>query len=137
MENLIGNPSTPFPLRARKILSHEEMKLLTEEEIKDFLSQLKTGWKIVQIGEDPVKSSKAGISALQKLFNWASFVKAMEFVNKIAVVAEEAGHHPDISIHYNKVEIILWSHFVNGLSLNDFIVAAKIDSPSQIKSKGF
>ena len=99
----------------KKILSHEEMVALKPEEIKDYLSQLKEGWSL---DGDKIK----------KLFKFDDFVKAMEFVNKIAAVAEEAGHHPDITIQYNKVEITLWSHFISGLSMNDFIVAAKIDN---------
>lgn len=60
-------------------------------------------------------------------FKFKNFVKAMEFVNKAAEIAENEGHHPDISIHYNKVKIELWTHAINGLSENDFIVAAKIE----------
>jgi 4a-hydroxytetrahydrobiopterin dehydratase len=54
--------------------------------------------------------------------------QAMKFVNQVAELAEKEGHHPDIAIHYNKVEIILWTHFVKGLSINDFILAVKIDN---------
>ncbi len=100
----------------QKILSHEEMKLLTEEEIKDYLSQLKN-WEY----------QRGPTSLIRRGFKFDDFVKAMEFVNKVADIAEKEGHHPDIAIHYNKVEITLWSHFINGLSMNDFIIAAKID----------
>ena len=51
----------------------------------------------------------------------------MGFVNKVAEVAESEGHHPDIQIHYSQVNIELWTHSINGLSENDFIVATKID----------
>ena len=51
----------------------------------------------------------------------------MKFVNRVADLAEDEGHHPDIIISYNKVEIILWTHAIGGLSTNDFILAAKID----------
>src|SRR3989344_2726222 len=105
MENLIN----------KKILSHEEMVKLNEDDIKDYLSQV-NNWEFLE-------SNK-----ITKEFKFKDFVKAMEFVNKIAVVAEEEGHHPDIAIHYNKVEITLWSHFINGLSINDFIIAAKINN---------
>lgn len=105
MENLINKRCVP----------HEKMVALNQEEIKDYLSQLKEGWTL----ED---------SKIKKLFKFEDFVKAMEFVNKIADVAEQEGHHPDIAIYYNKVEITLWTHFINGLSENDFIVAAKIDT---------
>lgn len=64
---------------------------------------------------------------LYKKFKFKNFIEAMKFVNKIAEIAENEGHHPDFSVHYNKVEAELWTHAINGLSENDFIVAAKID----------
>ena len=64
---------------------------------------------------------------IQKVFKFSDFKEAMQFVNVVADIAENAGHHPDIYIFYNKVEIILWTHAIEGLSLNDFILAAKID----------
>ena len=66
-------------------------------------------------------------NSISKNFSFASFSKAMEFVNKVANIAEQEGHHPDISIHWNIVEIELWTHAIKGLSENDFILAAKID----------
>ena len=64
---------------------------------------------------------------LFKKFKFKNFAEAMKFVNKIAQIAEQEGHHPDFCVHYNKVEVELWTHVINGLSENDFIVAAKID----------
>jgi 4a-hydroxytetrahydrobiopterin dehydratase len=52
----------------------------------------------------------------------------MDFVDKIGKISEEQGHPPDIHIYYNKVTIELYTHAVNGLSTNDFILAAKIDA---------
>ena len=124
MKNLINNPSAPFdatqdkPLRARKCVSHEEMKLLTEDQVNEYMLELSDKWEALE--NPPVL-----ISAKYK---FADFIEAMKFVNKVAELAEKEGHHPDITIHYNKVEITLWSHFINGLSINDFIVAAKIDN---------
>jgi len=60
-------------------------------------------------------------------FTFENFKKAIDFVNKVADIAEQEGHHPDITINYNKVNIDLWTHAINGLSENDFIMAAKID----------
>ncbi|MFH1239090.1 MAG: 4a-hydroxytetrahydrobiopterin dehydratase, partial [bacterium] len=50
-----------------------------------------------------------------------------DFVNKVAVLAEEQDHHPDISIFYNEVELTFSTHKIGGLSLNDFIMAAKVE----------
>jgi 4a-hydroxytetrahydrobiopterin dehydratase len=51
----------------------------------------------------------------------------MKFVNSVADIANEEGHHPDIYIFYNIVDLELFTHAVKGLSENDFIMAAKID----------
>lgn len=64
---------------------------------------------------------------LSKNFRFKNFVKAMEFVNRMAQVAEQEGHHPDFTVHYNQVEVQIWTHAIDGLSENDFILAAKID----------
>ena len=68
---------------------------------------------------------------LYKKFKFKNFAEAMKFINSIAEIAEQEGHHPDFSVHYNRVEIEIWTHAINGLSENDFIVAAKIDKVSQ------
>lgn len=64
---------------------------------------------------------------IERVFKFSDFKEAMVFVNKVADIAEGEGHHPDIGISYNKVTIVLWTHAIGGLSLNDFILAAKID----------
>jgi 4a-hydroxytetrahydrobiopterin dehydratase len=51
----------------------------------------------------------------------------MQFVNAVAELAESEGHHPDIYIFWNRVRLELWTHAINGLSENDFILAAKIN----------
>ena len=68
-----------------------------------------------------------GATRLSRLFEFRDFVQAMEFVNRVAGIAEAEGHHPDIEIHWNKVTLTLWTHAIGGLHENDFIVAAKID----------
>lgn len=60
-------------------------------------------------------------------FAFKDFKEAMTFVNKVADIAEGEGHHPDISIMWNKVKLILSTHAINGLSTNDFILAAKVN----------
>src|SRR3990167_2374943 len=65
---------------------------------------------------------------LYKKFKFKNFAEAINFVNSIAEVAEKEGHHPDFCVHYNKVEVELWTHAIKGLSENDFIIAAKIDN---------
>lgn len=65
---------------------------------------------------------------MDREFEFKSFAEALDWVNKVGVVAEEEGHHPDIFIYsWNKVKISLWTHAINGLSINDFILATRID----------
>lgn len=64
---------------------------------------------------------------LRRQFKFKDFQEAMKFVNNVARIAERQGHHPDIYIFYNKVQLDLFTHAVGGLSENDFIMAAKID----------
>jgi 4a-hydroxytetrahydrobiopterin dehydratase len=68
-----------------------------------------------------------GARRLLRRFEFRDFVQAMEFVNRVAGLAEEQGHHPDISIHWNKVDLVLWTHAIGGLHENDFVLASKID----------
>ena len=64
---------------------------------------------------------------LKKSFTFRDFVAAMSFLNDVARIAEEEGHHPDFSVHWNRVDFTIWTHAIGGLSRNDFILAAKID----------
>jgi 4a-hydroxytetrahydrobiopterin dehydratase len=64
---------------------------------------------------------------LRREFKFKDFRTAMEFVNAIAKIVDAQNHHPDITISYNKVTLVLTTHKINGLSINDFIIAAKID----------
>lgn len=72
--------------------------------------------------------SAGDVDKIEKLFKFKNFKEAMVFVNKVAEIAEEEGHHPDIFIQWNKVTLTLWTHAIKGLFDNDFILAAKIDT---------
>jgi len=64
---------------------------------------------------------------LEKQFQFDSFRKNIEFVNRVAEVAELEGHHPNIAIDYKKSVVTIWTHKIDGLTESDFILAAKID----------
>ena len=101
-------------------------KPLTKEEIEKYLSLLKTTWEV----EDDSSSREAMDGQgkeIEKKFKFKDFKDAMVFVNKVADLAESEGHHPDIKINYNKVKITLSTHAIGGLSVNDFIMATKIE----------
>jgi 4a-hydroxytetrahydrobiopterin dehydratase len=64
---------------------------------------------------------------ITKTFTFLNFREALSFVNRVGELAEEQGHHPDISLAWGKVGITSWTHKINGLTESDFILAAKID----------
>lgn len=88
---------------------------LQGDEIQSYFSQLKTSWEVIENRK------------IKRQFKFKNFKEAMVFVNKVAVLAEAEGHHPDIHIFYNKVTIELWTHAIGGLSPNDFIIASKVE----------
>jgi 4a-hydroxytetrahydrobiopterin dehydratase len=64
---------------------------------------------------------------IKREFIFQNFVRAIDFVNKVAELAEEINHHPDISISYNKVRLTLSTHKAGGLTEKDFLLASRID----------
>ena len=65
--------------------------------------------------------------AITRTFDLRDFARAIDFVNAVAEMADDANHHPDIDIRYNKVTITLTTHSVGGLTRNDIELAAGID----------
>ena len=64
---------------------------------------------------------------LEKKFTFKNFITSQDFINKVGKISEKEGHHPDISFGWGYAEIIITTHAIEGLSENDFILAAKID----------
>jgi 4a-hydroxytetrahydrobiopterin dehydratase len=87
---------------------------LIGEEIKDLLRQL-DGWQVVNEHH------------LQRTYQFNDFRESLQFVNRIGVLAEEQGHHPDICLGWGKAEVTIWTHKIDGLTESDFVLAAKID----------
>ena len=92
---------------------------LTLEEVSTLLPQV-PDW---MVSEDAKHISKH--------YKFKDFMGAMNFANKIAEIAEEEGHHPDLAISWGKVGVDLSTHAIGGLSENDFILAAKIEALSR------
>lgn len=90
---------------------------LSEGEENSYLQRL-SGWAI----------DRKDIHKITKQFEFENFDESMDFVNDVAEIARREDHHPDININYNKVNIELSTHKINGLHENDFILAAKIDN---------
>ncbi len=64
---------------------------------------------------------------ITKEFHFGKYDQTISFVNKVAKLADEENHHPVLHVYYGHVVVELWTHSVNGLSENDFILGAKID----------
>lgn len=88
---------------------------LAGESVGYHMQELAGDWKVVNEHH------------IEKDFKFKDFNEALAFVNKVGQVAEIEQHHPDIHLAWGHVKIVLWTHNINGLSENDFIVAAKID----------
>ncbi len=85
-------------------------------EVEDLMQSLHKEWLVVDN------------KLLEREFKFKNFKDAMAFTIQVGNLAEEEGHHPDILLAWGKVKITLWTHKINGLSSNDFILAAKIDA---------
>lgn len=88
---------------------------LGSEKIDEFRKQLNADWQVI----DGKK--------IKRDFKFKDFKEAIAFINKVADIAEDEGHHPDIYVFYNKVTLELSTHAIGGLFDNDFILSAKID----------
>ena len=88
---------------------------LKSKEIKRLLIQLENGWEVYKNKE------------IRKKYLFSKYTDAIIFSNKIADLAEKESHHPFIHINYKEVIIILFTHKINGLHENDFILASKCD----------
>lgn len=66
--------------------------------------------------------------SLTRTFEFDEFMEAVDFVNSVAEIAEEAQHHPDIDIRFNTVTLTLTTHDLGGLTKSDFEVASRIDN---------
>ena len=66
--------------------------------------------------------------SISRLFRFSDFHKTMAFVNALAWIAHQEDHHPDLEVGYNRCTVRYSTHTAQGLSLNDFICAARIDA---------
>lgn len=88
---------------------------ISETEALEFMSVLNKDWRLI----DDKK--------IERDYRFVNFVHTMDFVNKVADLAEQEGHHPVMVIGYGTCKIELWTHALDALSENDFILASKID----------
>jgi 4a-hydroxytetrahydrobiopterin dehydratase len=88
---------------------------LKGDELQELYQQLESGWQIILDHH------------LEKEYIFKNFRDALAFVNRVGEVAEKEGHHPDLFLTWGKVKVSLWTHKIDGLTMSDFILAAKCD----------
>jgi 4a-hydroxytetrahydrobiopterin dehydratase len=104
-----------LPLRNQKCSACDgSVEPLNASQIKGLFNTLDDDWRVVDEHH------------LFRAFHFSNFKKALKFTNRVGELAEEEGHHPDILLGWGKAEVSLWTHSVDGLTLNDFILASKI-----------
>lgn len=116
---------TANELAARKCVPCEGgVPKLSPEEARSQVAKL-VGWALSGDGE-----------RIRKNWTVRNFMAGIDFFNRVAELAEDEGHHPDLHLEgYRNVAIEIWTHAIGGLSENDFILAAKIDRlPVKLKA---
>ncbi|KAH7686037.1 4a-hydroxytetrahydrobiopterin dehydratase protein [Dioscorea alata] len=110
-------------LTAKKCVpcNSKEIRSMSEQSANELLPQVQ-GWNLI---------TDNGTMKLHRSWKVKTFIKGLEFFQIIADVAEAEGHHPDLHlVGWNNVKIDIWTHSVGGLTENDFILAAKINTLS-------
>ena len=87
---------------------------LAGKALEDLARQV-PGWEVV------------GEHHLKREFRFGNFREALEFVNRVGELAEEQGHHPDVSFGWGRAEVVIFTHAIDALTESDFILAAKIN----------
>lgn len=90
---------------------------LNADQTRNLMPQLHENWEIINENRE-----------IKRSFSFANFYETMAFVNAIAWIANGENHHPDLEVGYNYCHVRFMTHALQGLSLNDFICAAKVDA---------
>lgn len=88
--------------------------------LRKFLIALGRGWKVVKTHH------------LEKEFKFKDFKAALAFTNRVGDLAEAEGHHPDIYLSWGRARVTIWTHAIDGLTENDFVLAAKIEGLKKV-----
>lgn len=97
---------------------------LSKDQIDAWLKEI-GAWEISHVGKKVV---------LEKTFEFSNFSEGIHFASEIAKLADAEDHHPELLISWGKVRVHWWTHTVEGLSENDFIMAAKLDHISSAQN---
>jgi 4a-hydroxytetrahydrobiopterin dehydratase len=116
------NAPTLESLAHSKTAPQHDNMAFTQAQIDAHLALL-PGWKFAD-------------GKITKTFKFKNYYETMAFVNVVAAIAHQTDHHPDLSVHYNRLEIAFNTHDVaggkGGISINDFISAARLEAATQL-----
>jgi 4a-hydroxytetrahydrobiopterin dehydratase len=96
-----------------------EKKSLTKEELSQSLKDLAPNW---MTGEN-----EKGVPYIERVHHAKKYLEGIDFVRKVAEMAKDNNHHPDIHINYKRISVRYWTHTVSGVTLADVQMAQKID----------
>ena len=113
MKHLEGAESS---LVQEQCIPCEKSTLLSTNEVSTLLQAIERGWSVVD-GHH-----------LKRRFKFRTFQEALEFTNRVGAIAEVENHHPIITVGWGQADVVIYTHTLDGLSRNDFILASKISS---------
>lgn len=113
MRHLEGAESS---LVSEQCIPCEQATPLSSDEISSLKKSIEGGWSIVDDHH------------LMRTFKFRTFQEALEFTNRVGEIAEDEGHHPVITVGWGKADVVIFTHTIDGLSRNDFVLAAKISA---------
>lgn len=99
-----------------EICNRDSVKV-TEQECAEYLKFL-PHWQII---------TENNVQKLRREFKFTTYQAGLNFTNQVAALAEDENHHPDMILQWGRVTVIWWTHSINALHKNDFILAAKTD----------
>jgi 4a-hydroxytetrahydrobiopterin dehydratase len=102
------------PLAQQRCLALEGQPAFSPAQIEQHLAQA-PGWAFVN-------------GAIEKRYTFADYPRTMAFVNAVALIAQAEDHHPEMHVAWGRCTVRFDTHSVGGISLNDFICAAKVDA---------
>lgn len=104
------------PLASMRCLPCQEgTPPLLGSSLAGFMSRLRGDWSAIREHH------------LEKIFEFRNFREALDFTNAVGEIAEQEGHHPEITVTWGRVVIRVWTHKIDGLTESDFVLAAKAD----------
>ena len=108
-------------LLSQECKAHEKgSSPLTQNEAENHLKDLDSNWSL------------SDNNSISREFKFKNYYETIAFVNLAATVAHQQDHHPDLLISYNRCTVTYSTHIVGGLSINDFICAAKINAAQNL-----